>query len=172
MLPKLLGDIFAMEDARLWRGLIRLVLIISLLGLAVMAVVVGIIFMLFGLYVSLAETMKPWEAGIIVGGGVVFFATILIIIVTRQGHVVSPKGNPISEQFTGNPISEQFSNHSIAQLRPIIDNIIAQFNVKGSDIVLIALIGGIVLGASPHLRQEILTNLSDLIKSSVKKLWS
>ncbi len=98
MLPKLLGDIIATEHAKLWRGSIKLALIISLLGLAVMAVVVGIIFVLFGLYVSLAETMKPWEAGLIVGGGVVFFATILIVIIAWQGRVVSSKANPVSEQ--------------------------------------------------------------------------
>ncbi len=167
MLPKWLGDIIATEYAKLWRGSIRLALIISLLGLAVMAVVVGMIFVLFGLYVSLAETMKPWEAGLIVGGGVVFFAIILIVIIAGQGRVISSKTSPIANPIA-NPISEQSSNDSTAHLGSIIGNIIAQSNVKSSDIVLTALIGGIILGASPRLRQQILTTLSDLIKFTSK----
>ncbi|SFN08146.1 hypothetical protein SAMN05421863_10985 [Nitrosomonas communis] len=97
MLRKLLGDILATKYAKLRKGSIRLALMISLLGLAVMVVMISIIFLLFGLYVSLAETMKPWEAAVSVGGGVVFFATILILIIARQGRLISPS-SPISEQ--------------------------------------------------------------------------
>ena len=54
-----------MEHAKIWQDLIRLALIISLLILAVMAVVVGMVFVFFGLYVALTETLKPWESGFI-----------------------------------------------------------------------------------------------------------
>ncbi|SFI36251.1 phage holin family protein [Nitrosomonas sp. Nm34] len=100
MLPKLVGDILATEYAKLRRGTLRLALIISLLGLAVIIVMIGMIFILFGLYVSLAETMKPWEAAVIVGGGVVFVASILILIIVRQGRVAPNIGSPVSEQST------------------------------------------------------------------------
>lgn len=159
MLPKLLGDIIAAEHARLWRGSIRLALIMSLLGFAVMAVVVGMIFVLSGFYLALAETMKPWEAGVIVGGGVVSLATIMIMIIAVQGRSVPPQNNTLSEQS---------DNNSSAQLGSMIGDIVAKSNVKSSDIVLTALIGGIVLGASPRLRQQILATLSDLIKSTDK----
>ncbi|SDW82636.1 hypothetical protein [Nitrosomonas communis] len=152
-----------MEYARLWQDLIRLALIISLLVLAVMAVVVGMVFVFIGLYVALAETMNPWEAGIIVGIGIVFFATILVLIFARQGRAVSPKGPPISEQFT---------HHFNAQLKQIADNTITQSNIKGSDIVLTALIGGIILGASPRLRQRVVTTLPSLIKLAGQKFLS
>lgn len=152
-----------MEYAKLWQDLIRLALIISLLVLAVMAVVVGMVFVFIGLYMALAETMKPWEAGIIVGIGIVFFATILVLIFARQGRAVSPKGTPITEQFT---------HHFNAQLKQIVGNTITQSNIKGSDIVLTALIGGIVLGASPRLRQRVLTTLPSLIKLAGQKLLS
>ncbi|TYP86660.1 MULTISPECIES: hypothetical protein [Nitrosomonas] len=154
-----------MEYARLWQDLIRLALIISLLVLAVMAVVVGMVFVFIGLYVALAETMKPWEAGIIVGIGILFFATILVLIFARQGRAVSPKGTPISEQFT---------HHFNAQLKQIVGNTITQpnINIKSSDIVLTALIGGIVLGASPRLRQRVVTTLPSLIKFAGQKLLS
>ena len=152
-----------MEHAKIWQDLIRLALIISLLILAVMAVVVGMVFVFFGLYVALTETLKPWEAGIIVGVGMVFFATILILIFARQGRAVSSKGTPISEQFT---------HHFNAQLKQIAGNTIAQSNIKGSDIVLTALIGGIVLGASPRLRQRVVTTLPSLIKLAGQKFLS
>ena len=152
-----------MEHAKIWQDLIRLALIISLLILAVMAVVVGMVFVFFGLYVALTETLKPWEAGIIVGVGMVFFATILILIFARQGRVVSPKGNSVSEQIT---------NHSNTQLRQIVGNTITQSNIKSSDIVLAALLGGIVLGASPRLRRQMLATLPYLIKFAGKKFWS
>ncbi|SFN08167.1 hypothetical protein [Nitrosomonas communis] len=152
-----------MEHAKIWQDLIRLALIISLLILAMMAVVVGMVFVFFGLYVALTETLKPWEAGIIVGVGMVFFATILILIFARQGRVVSPKGNSVSEQIT---------NHSNTQLRQIVGNTITQSNIKSSDIVLAALLGGIVLGASPRLRRQMLATLPYLIKFAGKKFWS
>jgi len=112
MLPKLVGDILATEYAKLRRGTLRLALIISLLGLAVMVVMIGMIFILFGLYVSLAETMKPWEAAVIVGGGVVFVASILILIIVRQGRVAPNIGSPVSE--IGSPVSEQSNPRSLA----------------------------------------------------------
>jgi ElaB/YqjD/DUF883 family membrane-anchored ribosome-binding protein len=121
MLPKLLGDIFATEYAKLKRGSIRLALIISILGLAVMAAVIGMIFVLSGLYVSLAETMKPWEAGVVVGGGVIFFATILIVIIARQGRVISPKGNPISEQSSLASLVPSVKNQVDKQSEKIVD---------------------------------------------------
>lgn len=98
MLPKLVGDILATEYSKLRRSTLRLALIISLLGLAVIVIIIGMIFILFGLYVSLAETMKPWEAAVIVGGGVVFVASILILIIVRQGRVAPNIGSPVSEQ--------------------------------------------------------------------------
>ena len=159
MLPKLLTDIVAAEQARLWRGSVRLAMIMSLLGLAVMAGIVGMIFVLCGLYLSLAETMKPWEAGLIVGGGVMFFAAILIMVIAGQGRAAPLEGNAIPEQS---------ANDHTAELGSKIGDIVAQSNVKSSDIVLTALIGGIVLGASPRLRQQILATLSDLIKSTDK----
>lgn len=134
-------------------------MIMSLLGLAVMAGIVGMIFVLCGLYLSLAETMRPWEAGLIVGGGVMFFAAILIIVIAGQGRTTPREGNAISEQSASDRTSELGSK---------IGDIVAQSNVKSSDIVLTALIGGIVLGASPRLRQQIFATLSELTKSTEK----
>lgn len=112
MLPKLVGDILATEYSKLRRSTLRLALIISLLGLAVIVIIIGMIFILFGLYVSLAETMKPWEAAVIVGGGVVFVASILILIIVRQGRVAPNIGSPVSE--IGSPVSEQSNLGSLA----------------------------------------------------------
>ncbi|WP_256206193.1 hypothetical protein [Nitrosomonas oligotropha] len=154
-------DIVAAEKARFWRGSVRLAMIMSMLGLAVMAGIVGMIFVLYGLCLSLAEIMKPWEAGLIVGGGMMFFAAILIMIIAAQGHVLRLEGNAI-------PIPKQSDNDSTAEFGSKIGDIIAQSNVKRSDIALTALIGGVVLGASPRLRQQILASLTDLIKSTGK----
>ena len=132
----------------------------SLLALAVMAAVVGMVFVLFGLYWSLAETMPPWQAGVIVGGGVVFLAAILIMVISGQGSIA-----PLEVKTT---TPEQSANDPTAQLGSVIGDIVAKSNVKSSDFVLTALIAGIVLGASPSLRQRILTTLSDLTKPTDK----
>ena len=84
MLPKLLAEIVAAEHAKLWRSSIKLAIVMSLLGLAVMAVVVGMVFVLYGLYLSLVETFPPWQAGVIVGGVVVFFAAIFLMVIVQQ----------------------------------------------------------------------------------------
>ncbi|SFN08280.1 hypothetical protein SAMN05421863_109811 [Nitrosomonas communis] len=55
-----------------------------------MAVRVIMIFMLFDLYLSLAETMKLWVAGIIMRDEL-FFATILIVIIADKAALHSPK---------------------------------------------------------------------------------
>ncbi|WP_430230964.1 phage holin family protein [Nitrosomonas communis] len=121
MLPKLVGDILATEYAKLRRGTLRLALIISLLGLAVIVVMIGMIFILFGLYVSLAETMKPWEAAVIVGGGVVFVASILILIIVRQGRVAPNIGSPVSEQSNPGSLAASVKDLTSKQSEKIAD---------------------------------------------------
>ena len=121
MLPKLVGDILATEYAKLRRGTLRLALIISLLGLAVIIVMIGMIFILFGLYVSLAETMKPWEAAVIVGGGVVFVASILILIIVRQGRVAPNIGSPVSEQSNPGSLAASVKELTSKQSEKIAD---------------------------------------------------
>ncbi|SDW82604.1 phage holin family protein [Nitrosomonas communis] len=121
MLPKLVGDILATEYAKLRRGTLRLALIISLLGLAVIVVMIGMIFILFGLYVSLAETMKPWEAAVIVGGGVIFVASILILIIVRQGRVAPNIGSPVSEQSNPGSLAASVKDLTSKQSEKIAD---------------------------------------------------
>ena len=160
MLPKLLAEIVAAEHAKLWQSSVRLAIVMALLGLAVMAVVVGMVFVLYGLYLSLAESLPPWQAGVIVGGVVVLFAAILLLVIAQQSRPAPIKSSNSPEQTT--------SDDSTAQLGSVIGDIVAKSNVKSSDIVLTALIAGIVLGASPSLRQRILTTLSDLTKPTDK----
>ena len=160
MLPKLLAEIVAAEHAKLWRSSVRLAIVMALLGLAVMAVIVGMVFVLYGLYLSLAESLPPWQAGVIVGGVVVLFAAILLLVIAQQSRPAPIKSSNPPEQTT--------SDDSTAQLGSVIGDIVAKSNVKSSDIVLTALIAGIVLGASPSLRQRILTTLSDLTKTTDK----
>ncbi len=159
MLPKLLAEIVAAEHTKLWRSSVKLAIVMSLLGLVVMAVVVGMVFVLYGLYLSLVETFPPWQAGVIVGGIVVFFATILLMVIAQQSRAVTIKSSNPPEQAADDPS---------AQLGAVIGDIVAKSNVKSSDFVLTALIAGIVLGASPSLRQRILTTLSDMAKSTDK----
>lgn len=134
-------------------------IIMAFLGLSVMAMVVGVIFVLIGLYLSLAEAMPHWQAGAIVGGGVFLFAALLLIIISQQGQSTSLKSDTLPTQI---------SDDSTAQLGSVIGNVVAKSNVKTSDIVLTVLISGIVLGASPSLRQQILTVLSEVAKSKPK----
>lgn len=159
MLPKLLVEIIAAEQAKLWKGSVKLAIMMSLLGLAIMTIVVGMIFVLIGLYLSLAEKMPSWEAGMIVGGGVVLLAVIWLIVIAQQG-----KDPP----FKANNASEQASDDPTAQLGSMIGDIVAKSNVKSSDIVLATLIAGLVLGASPSLRRRILTTITDMAKSNDK----
>ncbi len=114
---------------------------------------------LWCLYLSLVETFPPWQAGVIVGGVVVFFAAILLMVIAQQSRAVTIKSSNPPEQAVDDPS---------AQLGAVIGDIVAKSNVKSSDFVLTALIAGIVLGASPSLRQRILTTLSDLTKPNDK----
>lgn len=159
MLPKLLAEIVSAEAAKLWKGSVRLAVIFSLLGLAVMAVVTGVIFVLVGLYLSLAESFPPWQAGMIVGGGTILCATILLIVLAQQGKDVSIKAGSSSAQV---------SDESATQLGSTLGVIAAKSNIKTSDVILTVLISGIVLGASPSLRRQILTTLSAMAKSNNK----
>lgn len=93
------------------------------------------------------------------GGVVVFFAAILLLVIAQQSRAVPLKSNNLPEQTADDPT---------AQLGAVIGDIVAKSNVKSSDFVLTALIAGIVLGASPSLRQRILTTLSDMTKSTDK----
>ncbi len=160
MLPKLLAEIIAAETAKLWRGSVRLAVMLSLLGLAVMAIIVGMIFVLTGLYLSLAEAIPPWQAGLIVGGGVALFAILLLVIIAQQ--------DSRDTAIKVNSSAQASSDDPTAQLGSVIGDIVAKSDIKTSDIVLTVLISGIVLGASPSLRQQILTTLAEMTKSKDK----
>ncbi len=160
MLPKLLAEIVAAQTTKLWKGSVSLAVMLSLLGLASMAIIVGMIFVLTGLYLSLAETIPPWQAGMIVGGGVAFIAGVLLMVIARQGEDPPIKGIDNT--------SDQASDDPAGQLGSVLGNIVGKSNIKPSDIVLTVLISGIVLGASPSLRQQILTTLSEMAKSNDK----
>ncbi|GKS68001.1 hypothetical protein W03_00050 [Nitrosomonas sp. PY1] len=165
MLPKLLTETLAAETAKLWKGSVRLAIIMAFLGLSVMAMIVGVIFVLIGLYLSLAEIMPYWQAGAIVGGGVFLLAALLLIIISQQGGRSAPPKPPKNV----NRLAAQVSpDDSTTQLGSVIGDIVAKSNVKKSDIVLTVLISGIILGASPSLRQQILNAISEITKSKDK----
>ena len=110
MLPKLLAEIVAAEHAKLWRSSVRLAIVMALLGLAVMAVVVGMVFVLYGLYLSLAESLPPWQAGVIVGGVVVLFAAILLLVIAQQSRPAPIKSSNPPEQTTSDDSTAQLGS--------------------------------------------------------------
>jgi hypothetical protein len=130
----------------------------SLVGLAVAAALSGLIFVFLGAYLSLAEVMQPWQAGAIVGSAVMLIAIILLVIavlvigwqrrtttgsVPLRGAAASPEGGPSSR------------NDGAGLLGMSVGDMLAKSNIKTTDIVLSALVAGMVLGASPRLRQWI-----------------
>lgn len=81
-------------------------------------------------------------------GAVVLFAAILLVLaalaIARRGRAVPQSG----------AASERTSDGAAAHLGSAISDVIAKSNIKTSDVVLTALVAGLVLGVSPRLRQR------------------
>jgi MFS family permease len=151
---RLLADIAAAGRAKLWRGAARLTIAMSLVAIAMAALAGGLIFGFLGLYVSLAEVMPSWQAGVIVGSGLLFLASILLLIIawviTRQNRTM-PRSTPLRGATVS---SERVIDELATQWGASVGEILAKSTIKPTDIVLSALIAGMVLGASIRARQR------------------
>ena len=154
MLKHLLAELFAAERAGFRRSLAWLVLGLSCWLLTLGAALAGLGFVLFAWYRALAETLAPWHAGLIVGCGVLLVTIIVLLCIALaigQGGERVPPGN----RGSGSQREASASADAAGKLGSAVGDMIAKSPIKTSDIVLTALIAGMVLGASPGLREWI-----------------
>jgi len=152
--------IVAAEKAKLWQALSRSAVLFSLAIFATLAAFGGLIFALLGVYLSLETALAPWAAGMIVGGATILIAFVALWIIARllarQGRMGMA---PSSAAFAAAPQPSSIGNAPDA-LRSTVSEMLGAANVRTSDIVIGALVAGLVLGASPRLRQRIFRSIA------------
>lgn len=161
MLRGVFAEIFAAERAKFRRGMAGLVLGLSLWAFTVAAALTGLIFLLLGWYRSLAATMASWQASAIVGSTVLLLAVIGLLsaaLVIRRPGVSSR--DPASGRETGD---------SAGRPAAAVSEAIAKSGIRTSDLVLAALIAGMVLGASPRLRERVFDRARENRKTAPDK---
>jgi hypothetical protein len=151
-------ELFAVEKARLWRGLSRSIIGAAIALLAVVAALEGLMVILIGSYASLILTREPWEAGLIIGGGLILLALLVLGItaaVLRRGGGRIPEPSFGAGQVHGLHESRAgVSSPSLVQAAA--SEIMGRANIKVRDVALVALVAGMALGVSPGLRRRLL----------------
>jgi hypothetical protein len=147
-------ELFAVEKARLWRGLSRSILGAAVALLAVLAALEGLMIVLVGGYASLIQTMQPWAAGLIVGGALMLVAVIVLAIVAanlrRRERVLEPP--PVGAHGFR---EDRAAVDTPGLIKAAATEMIGKADIKVRDIALAALVAGLVLGVSPGLRRQL-----------------
>jgi len=129
---------------------------------ATLAAFGGLVFLLLGAYLSLAKVLQPWQAGAIVGGAMILIAFIALWIIagaiTKQGRMAAPPPSPSGTFATAG--APQPPGSVPDTLRAAIGEMLGATGVKTSDIAIGALVAGLVLGASPRLRQRLFRSIT------------
>jgi hypothetical protein len=154
-------DIVAAEKAKLWQGLSRSAVLLSLAIFATLAAFGGLVFALLGVYLSLEAMLEPWVAGVVVGFAMIVIAFIALWVIARS----------FTKQGRAAPLPPSSSRASLAAapqppsaipdtLRATVTDALGAANIRTSDIAIAALVAGLVLGASPHLRQRLFRSIT------------
>jgi hypothetical protein len=148
----LFGDVATakINDVRdQWR---RRIVATGVMALCALAALCGLGFITVGSYLSLREGMVPWKAGLIGGGAMLALALIGALSARLLVH-----RRKATQQAGGNqPPREAARIDSIARLGETIGASICKQGIRATDVVIGALVAGVILGARPALRQRLL----------------
>lgn len=145
--------------ARLWlRRSAAWAAVAAFLGLLLVA---GLGFIVVGAYLSLRAEYSPWEAGLIVGGTLLLLALIgaLIswLIFARQSFVrpLPPLQVSVPPPAAVAPAMVDPAVTNLVQLGERLGSSLRGSRIRTVDVMIGALVAGIILGGSPELRQRV-----------------
>ncbi|CAL1239921.1 hypothetical protein [Candidatus Methylocalor cossyra] len=141
-----LGELAAFERDRLRRGLSRKVLGAAVALFAALAALEGLLILLWGGYASLAEVLSPWAAGLIIGGAALFLAAVTLAVAMA---ILRRRDSPRETPFPPFRGAEQKGPELLGAAASEIVN---KADLKARDLAALALVAGLLLGASPRLR--------------------
>lgn len=153
-------SIVAAEKAKLWQALSRSAVLLALAIFAALAAFGGLVFALLGIYLSLEAVVEPWTAGIIVGCAMIVIAFVALWVIarliTKQGRTpeLPPRSSATLAAASPPPGAIPES------LRATVSDVLGAAHIRTSDIVIGALVAGLVLGASTNLRQRLIRRMA------------
>lgn len=147
-LTRLLNNTVAVEAARLRIRLFNAAASLLLLGVACLTALIGLVFLLVGMYQSLAEGLPAWQAGGLTALAVLIIAGVLLLVSRRWiiGRPPPPAGATIS--------SVARDLRQTAERGINAGEVLAGKGVKPFDLALVAFIAGLVLSKSVSTRRE------------------
>lgn len=145
----------AAERARLREGLLRAAVATLLLVMSGLLFVFALGFGLFGAYRSLTEFWPPWQAGLAIAGALSVVALVLLSLVLRrrrpgkyESKATLPQAGPGEQPET----PRQAEAESAMRFGEALGRTIKRCGTGPGDLILVALLAGVVLGASSTLR--------------------
>lgn len=158
--------------ARLW--LRRSIVWTVVAAFLVSAIIAGLGFIAVGGFLSLRVAYSPWEAGLIVGGTLLLIALVgaLVawILFQRRPKLGPPLNTPsvraaaasaataAADHTTASPPPPGITEPGVAsliQLGEQLGDTVRGFGIRKKDILVGALVVGVVLGGSPELRRRV-----------------
>jgi hypothetical protein len=124
----------------------------GVIALCVLAAFGGLVFIAVGSYLSLSEVMAPWQAGLIVGGGVL----MLSLIGALSARLMVRRRKPAPPSNKNPSAADAARIDSIARLGETIGASMSRHGIRMADVMIGALVAGTLLGASPALRERLL----------------
>jgi hypothetical protein len=113
---------------------------IALLGFATFAALAGIAFLLVGAYVSLAERLPDWQAGLIVGASAALVAAVTLLWV-RFRMLPGPSGRASSVESLAHSETVKRIDEAVALARRL-----SRTKPQASDVAAAGFIAGILVG--------------------------
>jgi hypothetical protein len=128
----------------------------SLIGIALMMffalfAVGGLIYLSIACYLALREIVDPWQAGLILGGGLLVLS---LLGVFTTWFFLWRHPDKYAGESIGSRLEQPPSVDAVTRLGEAISAPLGQRDIRTIDIMIAALAAGTVLGASPALRKR------------------
>ena len=152
LIHELFGGVVAAKfnDVRdQWRQHLVVAGVVAFCALAALG---GLGFIAAGSYFSLRQGMAAWQAGLIVGGGVL----VLSLIGALSARFFVHRRAATQQSSTNQPAPETVRIDSIAHLGETLGASVSKHGIRMADVMIGAMIAGTLLGASRALRERLL----------------
>lgn len=121
---------------------------------AALLIGLGLVFVMVGIYESLAVEMPRWQSGLIVGAGAVLLSGLLLLVFRQRG--TAPASRESSRRRAGSrggdDTTEASELEDMVELAELITRVTTEHRPKGIDLTIAGFVAGLV--ASQQLKSR------------------
>lgn len=144
MSKRMIADLLVSKRECVQRAAHRLALRIALWLTAIVATLTGLGFLISSLYFRLLESAGIWQAGLVTGAVVLLMALLIFVAIIFQPR----RRQSVRPQQAASPAP----THEDSTVE--LSRMLANFDLRGTDAAIVALVSGVVLGMGAKQRRR------------------